>query len=129
MNNFKCLIFFIIIVITACNYKNSLSYPVLRIEKDSINIGSLNKGDSLSVKIPMYNVGDDILRIVSIGASCGCTSVFVEDKVLSSGDSTVLKFVYKTAESKDSGFFEKNIVVKTNCQIPFKIIKFSGNVK
>jgi hypothetical protein len=106
--------------------KNSL--PVIRLDKDSIYIGNIQKGDSVDLDVKITNIGFDTLKIIDIGVDCGCTNVSVSNKFVAKDDSSFLHITYNSMKSNDEGLFRKSIVIRNNSEDIFKILRISGNI-
>lgn len=118
------------VIVTACssNRQEKASNAVFKSEKDTINFGDISALAESVQELKIMNNGTDTLYISKVVASCGCTVAALNDTLIASGKSTVLRVHYKP-EPKDTGVFSKSIVLRTNCEDPFKLIRIIGNVR
>jgi hypothetical protein len=89
-----------------------LSQPKLLIDKNEIDLGLVYNGDTKDGKIVLKNIGNDTLRILYVGASCGCTAVKSPRKLLLPGQSDDIDF--KFTASGIPGKVEKSITITSN---------------
>jgi hypothetical protein len=112
-----------------CNSKEQTAKTsILQLDKDSLFVGDIRKGDSINVSVTIRNTGEDTLRITDIGVDCGCTNASLSNKNISPSDSAFLNVTYNNSKSHDSGYFRKAIVIRNNSPEMFKILRISGSV-
>jgi len=97
--------------------------PQLRVERDSIDIGTVRLHDSAQVRYHLSNAGDLPLQIKSIGTSCGCSEAFVKDSTIQPGKSIELHVGFFAA---DTGRFIKHVVMETNSKPIYATLTFTG---
>ena len=97
--------------------------PELRVEKDSIDIGTIGLNDSAKISYNLSNTGNRPLRIKSIGTSCGCSEAFVKDSTIQPGESIELQVGFLAA---DTGRFIKHVVMETNSDPIYATLTFTG---
>ena len=97
--------------------------PELRVEKDSIDIGTIRQHDSAKVSYRLSNAGNLALQIKSIGTSCGCSEAFVKDSTIQPGKSIELQVGFLAA---DTGRFIKHVVMETNSDPIYATLTFTG---
>jgi Protein of unknown function (DUF1573) len=124
MNKYILVIF----LFASCNSPIKKTHPVIRLEKDSLNLGNIKMGDSIKVKLKVFNQGNDTLKIANIGVSCGCTAASIDKKEILPGDSSLLHLTYDNTKSSDSGYMFKSIVIRNNSSETFKILRIAGNI-
>lgn len=106
----------------ACS--SGVKKPVLTLEKDTIQVGTIKRGDSILVSIKVFNSGDDTLKLTDLAMSCGCTKgVFTSNTVIP-GQIVSISLEYKNAG--DIGSFDKSVVIENNSDNPFKILRIQG---
>lgn len=118
------------IIAASCDNSSKQKHgsAVFKSEKDTINFGDISALAESEQEIKIMNDGSDTLYISKVVASCGCTVAALNDTLIESGKSTTLHVRYKP-DPKDTGFFSKSIVLRTNCEDPFKLIRIIGNVR
>jgi len=124
MMKFICLFCLLVIISFSCKQPNLR--PVLVIDRDSIDIGSINFHDSARLQYILSNEGDALLAIKSVGTSCGCSKAYFSDSIIKPGASVDLRVGYKAT---DTGQFKKHIVIETNSEPIYKTLVFTGRVK
>lgn len=71
--------------------------------------------------ISIYNRGSSSLRIISVGASCGCTSLHLEKDKIAPNDSTILKceinYVKANREKIDHLYIKSNDPKNSNLEL------------
>jgi len=97
--------------------------PELRVEKDSIDIGTIGLNDSAKISYHLSNAGNLPLQIKSIGTSCGCSEAFIKDSTIQPGESIELQVGFLAA---DTGRFIKHVVMETNSDPIYATLTFTG---
>ena len=95
----------------------------LKVEKDSIDIGTVLLHDSAKVSYRISNAGNLPLQIKSIGTSCGCSEAYIKDSTIQPGKSIELKVGFFAA---DTGRFIKHVVMETNSNPVYATLTFTG---
>jgi hypothetical protein len=90
----------------------ALSQPKLFLDKNKIDLGPIYNGDKKDGKIVLKNIGNDTLRILYVGASCGCTAVKNPREFLLPGQSDDIDFEFTPFGTL--GKVEKSINITTN---------------
>ncbi|MEA3445228.1 MAG: DUF1573 domain-containing protein [Bacteroidota bacterium] len=99
----------------------------IEFETKNFNFGTLNQGESASHYFKFKNTGKSDLIIRKTKASCGCTVVNPEDKVIAPGESS--KFNVKFNSRGKKGKQNKTITVITNDPVnPSVMLKVTGKV-
>ncbi|TDO28134.1 DUF1573 domain-containing protein [Sediminibacterium goheungense] len=109
----------------ACTVENKKSPKVL-VKEQVKNIGTISISDTTKVDFRIYNVGGAILKIDSVSASCECTVPNFVKRNIAPNDSADLTVSFAPLAGGD---FEKAIVLKSNIDSVFTILKFRGTVK
>lgn len=131
----KTFIFYALTLFISCHHDNKerpLSVeknPVIKFEYNSINFGTIKKGDSVSLDFPFKNVGENVLRIVNVQASCSCTVGSYGMGKLSPGAASSIKVKYLNERDGSLGGIEKEVVVRTNCKPSISILRVKGIVQ
>ena len=97
--------------------------PELKVDKDSIDIGTVGFHDSARVSYQLSNAGNLPLQIKSIGTSCGCSEAFIKDSTIQPGKSIELQVGFYAA---DTGRFIKHVVMETNSKPVYATLTFTG---
>ncbi|MFN5218312.1 MAG: DUF1573 domain-containing protein [Sphingomonadales bacterium] len=125
MNKIFSIAFIVHLCICLCNCgKNTPKEAVLKSENDSLNLGIVH--DSADFAFKIKSVGNDTLKVLKLASGCGCTQVATEKTNIPPGDSTLLKGRY-TPETL--GEFEKSIVINTNTEKKFHVLRIRGTSK
>jgi len=112
------------IILLSCKQPNMK--PILVVDRDSVDIGSINFNDSARLRYVLSNEGNALLAIKSVGTSCGCSQAYFSDSIINPGSQVELRVGYKAT---DTGHFKKHIVIETNSETIYKTLVFTGRVK
>lgn len=74
----------------------SLSYPILKWKIDTINLGTIKKGDNKSVVVYFENIGESELNISSFKPDCDCLQIQNPSNVLQAKSSSKIYALIKT---------------------------------
>jgi hypothetical protein len=88
------------------------SQPKLFIDKHKIDLGTMYIGEKRIGKIIIKNIGNDTLRILYVGSSCGCTTIKRTKDFLLPGQSDYIKYEFRPEGIP--GPVEKDINILTN---------------
>lgn len=102
--------------------------PIITLDHDTTDIGTLKKEEKKSAIVKISNEGNDTLRIDNIGVSCGCTNTRLEKKIIPPDSISYLHILYESKKSNDTGTFYKSIVIRNNSKEPFKIFTLKGRI-
>ena len=86
--------------------------PTINIGDPEFNFGKLNQGEKVEHSFVLKNTGKSELVIRKIKASCGCTAVQPEKKVVGPGESIALKTIFNSAGKV--GNQNKTVTIITN---------------
>lgn len=78
---------------------------------ETINTGNHMRNVELNYDIKFKNSGDDTLKIITVSATCGCSSVLLSSNTLLPGEDGSIKFTFN---GMGMGQVTKTIVVSTN---------------
>ena len=115
--------YFCVMCILLSSCMSSDVKPLLKVEKDSIDIGTIGLHDSAKVSYHLSNAGNLPLQLKSIGTSCGCSEAFVKDSTIQPDKSIELQVVFFPA---DTGRFIKHVVMETNSKPIYATLTFTG---
>lgn len=144
MNIFKCtfILFFIAIVFTTVScqnhktnsskstltIKNEANKPFLKIEKE-FNFGKINKKETPKKEftIEITNTGNTPLVIIKTDVTCGCMTVTYTKHPILKGEKGLIKLDINA--SKQEGYFNKPIIIKSNAQNDLEILRVKGHIQ
>ena len=86
--------------------------PVLEVDDSEFKFGKLNQGEKVEHAFALSNKGKSDLIIRKVKASCGCTAVQPEKKVIQPGETIQIKTVFNSAGKV--GNQNKTITIITN---------------
>jgi hypothetical protein len=120
----KLIVIFLLLGVTALP---QVLGPKVSIQESNFDFGEVNQNDIVNHSYVLTNTGDDLLKILDVKASCGCTAANPEKNELKPGESTQIKVSFNSKGRK--GPQTKTITVKTNdpnnSVVTFKL---TGNV-
>ena len=119
MTRYFCLI--CLLIFSSC--MSTDVRPELLVEKDSIDIGTIQWHDSATVRYRLSNKGNGPLQIKSVGTSCGCSEAFLTDSIIQPGNAIELKVGFMAT---DTGRFAKHVVMETNADPVYTTLTFTG---
>jgi len=86
--------------------------PVLSVDDPEFKFGKINQGEKVEHVYVLTNSGKSDLHIRKVKASCGCTAVQPEKKVIEPGESVNIKTVFNSAGKV--GNQNKTVTIITN---------------
>lgn len=101
-------------------------YPIFSFVKDSIDLGTLVKGDQKEVEYHFTNTGDADL-IIEVVTACKCTNIEYPKEAIQPGEQGVIKAVYDTSEQK-LGQTVKVIDIIANTERLVTEVRFISNL-
>ncbi len=123
----KCIHFIIIGLVLGCSCQIQIhpykKKAILSVRNKVQALGSIDFDSTRIIPFTLYNAGDKDLMIDSVSASCDCTVPDFVKRTIHPKDSTVLLISYKPVNIGD---FEKAVVIKSNIDSSFTVIRFSG---
>ena len=119
-------ILFLIITISAVSFAQLMG-PKLLVQPINHDFGTIEQGEKVTHVFVLTNNGGDLLTILNVQTSCGCTAAKPEKNELAPGESTNLKVTFNSTGRH--GAQKKNITIKSNDpENPLMILKISGTV-
>jgi hypothetical protein len=97
--------------------------PVLNVTNKDVDLGAIKYDSSYKIDYIIANVGAKDLVIDTVTSSCGCSVPKINKKVIRSSDTTLVSVEFKPV---DSGKFSKSIVMKSNTDSVYTVLKFRG---
>ena len=102
--------------------------PIATIEKTTVNFGNIHKGEKTNCDFILKNTGKNPLIIRKTKTTCGCTAVSLKNKILQSGQSTIIRIIFDSTGK--SGMQYKTVSVITNDpKNPEITLNIEGNIK
>ena len=102
--------------------------PKIGIKNKVLDFGEISSGEKVEHSFVVSNSGKRDLIIRRVKASCGCTAVTPDKKVIPEGESTEIKVVFNSSGKK--GRQNKSITIITNDpKQPTTILRITGIVK
>ena len=89
----------------------SFAEPLLNVEQ-VIGEKSVLTGKEIKGKLVLKNKGDELLKILGVSSTCGCTTLKLKERRIQPGDEIDLNFVVDTRGKL--GMVEKTITVHSN---------------
>ncbi len=107
----------------------ALSSPMadssLKLIEESYDFGKIPQGKPVHHNFEIINTGKSAMKLVSVQASCGCTTPeWEKDKDIPSNGKSIIKVGYNAASE---GIFNKNITITYNDN-QTKLITIKGEV-
>lgn len=97
---------------TAMSAEELAKAPVLSVDDPEFKFGKINQGEKVDHVYVLTNSGKSDLHIRKVKASCGCTAVQPEKKVIAPGESVNIKTVFNSAGKMGSQ--NKTVTIITN---------------
>ncbi len=101
-----------IITVKAQVYIDTTDAPRVFFEKLFHNFGDIEEGKIYETRFSFKNVGKNVLEIVDLHSSCGCTAVIPKKRKLKEGESSEIRVEFNSTNF--NGLITKYIVVRTN---------------
>jgi uncharacterized cupredoxin-like copper-binding protein len=101
--------------------------PKATVQISEYDFGNVEQGKVVNYNFTLTNTGGDVLKIMDVRASCGCTAAKPEKSELNPGESTAIKVAFNSTGRL--GQQQKYVYVVTNDPSNKEIrLKISGNV-
>jgi len=100
--------------------------PMFRFVRDSVDLGTLAKGDQKELEFHFTNIGDDDL-IIEVVTACKCTDIVWPKEAIAPGEGGVIKATYDTTHQK-LGQVTKIIDIIANTESIVTELKYSSNI-
>jgi hypothetical protein len=113
-----------VVAISACLY----AQPKLKVvEGTKLDLGRIDRGAVMEKSVTLKNVGDQVLVIGKVEASCGCTGTVVSDHQIEPGKTGSLLITFNSRNF--SGPIHKTVTVNSNATSePRTVIEFTATV-
>ncbi|MEP0860485.1 MAG: DUF1573 domain-containing protein [Ignavibacterium sp.] len=103
---------FSLILILSISAFAQLVAPKASAQITEYNFGDIKQGDVVSYDFKIMNNGGDVLKIIDVRASCGCTAAQPDKKELKPGETTAIKVTFNSKGRKGAQI--KTVRVITN---------------
>ena len=101
-------------------------YPQISFVKDSINVGTLERGEQKAMEFHFTNTGNADL-LIEIVSTCKCTNLEWPSEAVKPGEQGVIKATYDTTSQKP-GFMVKTIDIISNTKSIVNEVRFSSTL-
>ena len=102
------------------------SQGIMNFIKETHDFGDIEEGTVASFEFEFTNSGNQPIEIVSVKASCGCTTPFWTKEIIGPGENGVIKASYNSKNRP--GPFTKSITIKSNAKKSLKTLYIKGFV-
>lgn len=102
-------------------------YPIMIFEKETHDFGEMNEGETKSFDFWFTNTGEADLILLSVNASCGCTTPYYDKEPIKPGKRG--KITAEFNSSGKPGKNSKNINISNNTKSGNQMITIKANVK
>lgn len=130
MNTYKIKILtpvLFVFVFTSFAFAQFKLEPKAVIRPMTIDFGTIIQDSVVTTYFVITNEGADLLKIMKVSASCGCTAVMSEKNELKRGESTEIKVVFDSKGK--SGKQKKTVYIETNDPMnPTITLSLNGNI-
>jgi len=90
----------LVILVGGCSA--GLKAPKIELSTNSFDLGDINPDNGKRVEtFYVKNTGSDVLKILSVSTSCGCTEANVESEEINPGEQTKLTVTYDPSVHPD----------------------------
>lgn len=135
-----CFVLFLTLIVAVFGYftampaKISDESPKIIFENDFYDFKEVEFGEIIEYDFVVKNEGKQDLSIIRVATSCGCTTAEMENKIITAGESSILRVKYDTGAmgktSHGTGQQERIIYLKTNDPLrPQAEVKIQAYVK
>jgi uncharacterized cupredoxin-like copper-binding protein len=120
-------IFIVIFLFTSILIFPQLLKPKVSLQQIEYDFGDITQNDVVDHSFTLFNTGGDLLKIIEVTSSCGCTAASPDKKELNPGESTTINVTFNSRGRK--GPQTKTVKVKTNDpDTPLLTLTIRGNV-
>jgi len=123
-----------IIFIISCKNKTSdksiqdTTGPLIAFNKDTLDFGTVKKGDTVKMGFQFTNAGKENLKIVNVVAGCSCSVASYPPNEIPPGKSDNIFIKFNSASIPHKEFVSKTFVVQVNAKPSVKILTIQGTV-
>jgi len=105
-------LFLLLFVFTSFSFAQIKLEPKALVKPMAYDFGDIIQDSVVTTYFVISNVGDDLLKIKKVWASCGCTAAMSEKNELKPGESTDIKVTFDSKGK--SGKQNKTVNIETN---------------
>lgn len=102
--------------------------PIATFEKKEISFGEIKAGAKATCDFKLTNTGKSDLIVHKTKASCGCTAVTLGQKLLTPGQSTVIRSIFDS-QGKSGRQYKSITIITNDPKNPETILTINGNIK
>jgi len=93
---------------------DSSNYTTVKWIDSIVKFGTINKGDTISIKFRCLNTGNKPLVLVNVRPGCGCTVADYSKEPIAPGAEGLVTAFFDSKKVGTSGDVRKTIIVNTN---------------
>jgi len=117
---------FLFLLLTGLSFSQIIG-PKISVPVSTHDFGTIKQGEIVKTEFDVLNSGDDLLKILNVTSSCGCTAVKPDKNELAPGDATKIKVEFNSAGK--IGKQVKTIYVESNDQkMPYMNLTITANI-
>jgi hypothetical protein len=114
--------------------------PAIYFEKKDLDIGTVYTGQTKKIQFKIENTGGELLQILGVQPSCGCTTAKMPKSSLKPGESDVLELQFNSTgilgkvekhvsiQSNDPKLSKATLTFKANVISEFEIVRYGSMV-
>lgn len=122
---YTLLLAVLIVSMVSCHHPMA---PAIKFNKDTLNFGSISKGDSTTVQFWFTNDGGSDLQVINVGTTCNCSAANFPRTPFGSGKKGCITIKYVNSLDSQVGAISKTVVVETNCKPAVHVLTLMGTV-
>lgn len=105
---------------------NPADYPVIKFDAMEHDFGTIKQGDKVEHIFKFTNTGKNVLTVIEVRPSCGCTAPEWTKTPVKKGQSGEIKIIFNS--SGKSGQVQKTVALLTNTMNGNEILTFKANI-
>jgi hypothetical protein len=128
MNNYKILpVLLIVLLLSGCqDNTNPNNLTTIAIEDPIRHYSPVIQGQEQDIIVKVYNTGDNLLKILKVYPSCGCTIAKFPESAIAPGKFGLVELKYNS--NKNLGYVEVYTTIVTNSKKRSETVFFDLNV-
>lgn len=107
-------------------FTGGTKYCGIRVRQTEFDLGTLQRGNPVTITATIRNAGDVPFIIFDAKASCGCTDVLYDKEPVLPDASTKIEITYN---ADDTGYLNKTVSVYGNAEGSPVVLRLKGNVE
>lgn len=108
--------------------KDSANYTTVQWIDSIVNFGSINKGETISIKFRCKNTGTKPLILASVRPGCGCTVADYTKEPILPGTEGLITASFDSNKTGATGEVDKTIIVSSNTPVNPVYLHFKGTI-